>query len=213
MTKKIAIIDYGLGNIFSIKQALLRCDAEVVVTDSHEVIKAADGLLLPGVGAFTDAMLRLNRSGLAQLIQEEVQNKKPLLGVCLGLQLLFDRSFEFGESKGLGLIPGDVIQFPTSYESHSLRVPFIGWNTVNRTDSQTSNKLLEGISEKEKFYFVHSYHAKPADENCVVAYCDYLSYVYPAIIQVGHIVGVQGHPEKSSEAGLRFYKNWIDSIK
>lgn len=212
MSRKIAIVDYGLGNIFSINQALLSCGADVLVTDSAAQIESCDGILLPGVGAFADAMGRLVSIGLDKVLINEVARGKPLLGVCLGLQLLFDKSYEFGETPGLGIIKGEIVKFPDNFEGHQLSIPFIGWNSLKINDSQKENFLLSDIKDGEKFYFVHSYHAKPKDETCVIAYCDYLNYTYPAIIQIGNVAGIQGHPEKSAQQGLLFYKNWLKSL-
>lgn len=210
--KKVAIVDYGLGNIFSIKQALLTCGANPIVTDSTEEINDSDGVLLPGVGAFSEAMLRLQKSGLDKILTQQAKIGKPLLGVCLGLQLLFDKSYEFGEHQGLGLIPGEIIRFPESHLNHKLNTPFIGWNKIHLTSQHRGNPLIQGLTEKDKFYFVHSFHAKPSDESCVIAYCNYLEYTYPAVVQKNNISGVQGHPEKSAEQGLLFYKNWLNSL-
>ncbi len=210
--KKIAIVDYGLGNIFSIKQALKNCGVEPLVTESAREISQSDGILLPGVGAFNEAMKRLKSTQLDQVLIEQSQKGKPLLGVCLGLQLLFSKSHEFGEHLGLGLIEGEVIKFPETFAGAKLNTPFIGWNKLHINASQLDNPLIKGLTETDKFYFVHSYHAKPYDETCVIASCNYLEYNYPAIVQKNNICGIQGHPEKSAEQGLLFYKNWLNSI-
>lgn len=210
--KKISVVDYGLGNIFSIRQALLSCGVDVVVTDSADVIDNSDAILLPGVGAFSDAMNKLRHTEMDQLLVKQVQKGKPLLGICLGLQLLFETSEEFGSNQGLSLIKGNVIRFPESYKGNQLNIPFIGWNRLVKRPEHLGSKLLNDIGPNQKFYFVHSYHVRPVDQSCIVAECNYLDYVYPAIVQSENISGMQGHPEKSAEQGLLFYKNWIATI-
>lgn len=191
-----AIIDYGAGNLFSVKNALDYLGIENKVTKNAEDLRAADRLILPGVGAFPDAMRMLGESGLVEVIKEEVQ-KKPLLGICLGMQMLFEKGFEFEETDGLGLIKGSVkLMTP-----ENLPIPHIGWNEL---ELNKPCKLLE--KGGEYVYFVHSYAADCPSEN-VAAYCDYGMKI-PALVFNGNVYGAQFHPEKSGEAGLEMLRKF-----
>lgn len=191
-----AIIDYGAGNLFSVKNALDYLGIENKITKNAEDLRAADRLILPGVGAFPDAMRMLNDSGLVGVIKEEVQ-KKPLLGICLGMQMLFEKGYEFEETDGLGLIKGSVkLMTP-----ENLAVPHIGWNEL---ELNKPCKLLE--KGGEYVYFVHSYAADCPSEN-VAAYCDYGMKV-PALVFNGNVYGAQFHPEKSGETGLEMLRKF-----
>ena len=191
-----AIIDYGAGNLFSVKNALDYLRIENKVTKNAEDLRASDRLILPGVGAFPDAMRMLGESGLVEVIKEEVQ-KKPLLGICLGMQMLFEKGYEFEETDGLGLIKGSVkLMTP-----ENLPIPHIGWNEL---ELNKPCKLLE--KGGEYVYFVHSYAADCPSEN-VAAYCDYGMKV-PALVFNGNVYGAQFHPEKSGEAGLEMLKKF-----
>lgn len=191
-----AIIDYGAGNLFSVKNALDYLGIENKVTKKAEDLRAADRLILPGVGAFPDAMRMLGESGLVEVIKEEVQ-KKPLLGICLGMQMLFEKGYEFEETDGLGLIKGSVkLMTP-----ENLPIPHIGWNEL---ELNKPCKLLE--KGGEYVYFVHSYAADCPSEN-VAAYCDYGMKI-PALVFNGNVYGAQFHPEKSGEAGLEMLRKF-----
>lgn len=191
-----AIIDYGAGNLFSVKNALDYLGIENKVTQKAEDLRAADRLILPGVGAFPDAMRMLGESGLVEVIKEEVQ-KKPLLGICLGMQMLFEKGYEFEETDGLGLIKGSVkLMTP-----ENLPTPHIGWNEL---ELNKPCKLLE--KGGEYVYFVHSYAADCPSEN-VAAYCDYGMKV-PALVFNGNVYGAQFHPEKSGDTGLEMLKKF-----
>ncbi|MGN0640627.1 MAG: imidazole glycerol phosphate synthase subunit HisH [Oscillospiraceae bacterium] len=191
-----AIIDYGAGNLFSVKNALDYLGIENKVTKKAEDLRAADRLILPGVGAFPDAMRMLHESGLVEVIKEEVQ-KKPLLGICLGMQMLFEKGYEFEETDGLGLIKGSVkLMTP-----ENLPIPHIGWNEL---ELNKPCKLLE--KGGEYVYFVHSYAADCPSEN-VAAYCDYGMKV-PALVFNGNVYGAQFHPEKSGDTGLEMLKKF-----
>lgn len=193
----IAIIDYGAGNLFSVKNALDFLGLESVITKAPEDLRKADRLILPGVGAFADAMRMLNESGLVEVIREEVQ-KKPLLGICLGMQMLFEKGYEFGETDGLGLIKGCVkLMEPEG----NLAIPHIGWNVLEKNEPC---KLLQKCGEGEYVYFVHSYAAE-CDSKNVAAYCDYGMKV-PALVFEGNVYGAQFHPEKSGETGLNILR-------
>ena len=196
-----AIIDYGAGNLFSVKNALDFLGIENTITASADDLCAADRLILPGVGAFPDAMRMLGETGLVDVIKEQVQTK-PLLGICLGMQMLFDKGYEFGETDGLGLIRGSV---RLMHPEGGLVVPHIGWNSLEKN---TPCRLLDAVKEGEYVYFVHSYAAECASEN-VAAYCDYGMKV-PALVFSGNVYGAQFHPEKSGAAGLNILKSFAE---
>lgn len=196
---KTAIIDYGAGNLFSVKNALNYIGAESVITKDPAVLESAERIILPGVGAFADAMKKLGETGLIGTIKEQAK-KKPLLGICLGMQMLFDKSFEFGETDGLGLIPGTVeLMTPPG-----LAIPQIGWNRLIYNEKCA---LLDGLGEEPYVYFVHSYAAVCGSGN-VAAYTDYGSNV-PACVFSGNVYGCQFHPEKSGETGLQILRNFL----
>lgn len=194
----IAIIDYGVGNLFSLTASFKAIGEEVIITSDVEIIKQADKLILPGVGAFGDASKKLFDSGLDKVILEEIKNKKPLLGVCLGMQMLFNESHEFGIHKGLGLINGKVvyIDLPSDY-----KIPHIGWNALH---FKKQSPILKYIEENDFVYFVHSYHAVDCEES-LVATTDYGREI-TAIVQSGNVFGCQFHPEKSGDVGLKILK-------
>lgn len=194
----IAIIDYNIGNLFSVKNALDYIGLKSQITGNHDEIKKADALILPGVGAFPHAMRQLIKNGLDVLIKQEVQ-KKPLLGICLGMQLLFDKSYEFEQCDGLKLINGEVNKIPAK----DLKIPHIGWNSL-----EFINKcpILNGVDEGSFTYFVHSYMAFTDDKN-IAAYTEY-SVNIPALVYKGNVFGAQFHPEKSSETGLIMLRNF-----
>ncbi len=195
----LAIIDYGAGNLFSVKNALDHLGAENIVTKDPAELEKADRIILPGVGAFPDAMRMLGETGLIGTIKEQAQ-KKPLLGICLGMQMLFDRSFEFGETEGLGLIPGTVeLMTPPD-----LLIPQIGWNRLLYNEKC---RILDGLGEEPYVYFVHSYAAH-CDSKNVAAYTDYGGNV-PACVFSGNVYGCQFHPEKSGEIGLQILRNFL----
>lgn len=195
----IAIIDYGAGNIFSVKNALDFIGVESNLTADEKEIRSADGIILPGVGAFPWAMTKLKESGLVDVIKEESQ-KKPFLGICLGMQLIFDKGYEFEETEGLSLIKGTV----NKMEEPDLSIPHIGWNKL---EVLNDCPLLSGLSENEYVYFVHSYKAECDDKN-ISAFCEY-GHRVPALVFDGKFVyGAQFHPEKSGDTGLKILKNF-----
>lgn len=194
----IAVIDYGAGNLFSVKNALDFLGIENKITDKAEDLKSADKLILPGVGAFPDAMRMLKTSGLIDTIKSEAE-KKPLLGICLGMQMLFEKGYEFEETEGLGLIEGSVkLMTP-----ENLPIPQIGWNSLEFNEPC---KLLENCKNGDYVYFVHSYAADCPSKN-VAAYCDYGMKV-PALVFSGNVYGAQFHPEKSGDVGLEILKSF-----
>ncbi len=198
----IAIIDYGVGNLFSLTSSFKAIGEEIVITSDVETIKKADKLILPGVGAFGDASKKLFDSGLDKVILEEVKKNKPLLGVCLGMQMLFTESHEFGTHKGLGLIEGKVvyIDLPKEY-----KIPHIGWNALH---FKKQSPILKYINENDYVYFVHSYHAVDC-ENSLVATTDYGKEL-TAIVQKDNVYGCQFHPEKSGDVGLKILKAFAE---
>jgi glutamine amidotransferase len=197
----IAIIDYGMGNLRSVQKALEAVGEQSEITGDPDRIRRADRVVLPGVGAFADAIAELRRTGLGEAFVEAVQAGKPCLGVCLGLQLLFEVSEEDGEHTGLGLLPGRVVRFPNR---PGLKVPHMGWNTLRvRRDVP----LLRGLPAEPSVYFVHSYHAVPAREADVVAEADYPG-PFAAIVGRENLIACQFHPEKSQKVGLKMYDNF-----
>lgn len=200
----IAIIDYGAGNIFSVKNALDYLGLESQLTSDKDFIKSADEIILPGVGAFPSAMKMLENSGLIDTIKSESQ-KKPFLGICLGMQLIFEKGYEFEECDGLGLIKGDVRKI----ESENLIIPHMGWNKL---EFLNPCRLLDGLGNDEYVYFVHSYKAVCSD-NDISAYCEYGGKV-PALVHDGkYVYGAQFHPEKSGKTGLKILENFGGLIK
>lgn len=200
----IAIIDYGVGNLFSLKRSLEKIGAESVITADKKVIADADKLILPGVGAFGDAALKLKASGLGDFVKEQARNGKPLLGICLGMQLLFDKSYEYGEHEGLGLIKGTVV--PLSEYISGLKVPHMGWNSLNIV---SDCPILKDLKQGDYVYFVHSYFAKCGEG--LAATADYGISVTAAVCK-GNVYGMQFHPEKSGENGLKILKAF-DNLK
>ncbi|MBD2864668.1 imidazole glycerol phosphate synthase subunit HisH [Paenibacillus oceani] len=195
----IAIIDYGMGNLHSVSKAVERLGFEAVVTSDPEVILSASGAVLPGVGAFGDAMSNLRETGLKETVLEYAASGKPLLGICLGMQLLFTESEEHGQHNGLNLLPGKVVRFRGPY-----KVPHMGWN---RLSFRRSSPLLEGLEEGH-VYFVHSYHVIPEETNDLLATTDYYQAV-TAIVGRGNVYGMQFHPEKSSDLGMKLLERFL----
>jgi imidazole glycerol-phosphate synthase subunit HisH len=212
---KIAIVDYGLGNLHSVFNALQTVGGRVTFCSEPAEIGQYDALVLPGVGAFGDGMQNLRTSGLAGAIQEHVAQNKSLLGVCLGLQLLFGGSSEFGSHEGLGLIPGKVVKlFDTLSTASRLKIPQIGWHKAERPKRREDREFPPFASTifDNYFYFVHSYVVKPEDLSCVLSETVYGDYRFCSAIRSGGMTAVQFHPEKSGSAGLAFYKSWLESL-
>lgn len=196
----IAIVDYGVGNLFSLKCSLDAIGAEAVVTGDAAVLRNAGKIILPGVGAFEDAARKLQSTGLDTVIKEEAAAGKPILGICLGMQLLFEKSYEFGEHQGLDLIPGSVVPM-ASFIPAELKIPHIGWNALR---FQKSSPLFRFIREGDYVYFVHSYFAAHCDDY-VIADSEYGQYL-TAAVQNKNVFGCQFHPEKSGTVGLNILK-------
>ena len=201
----IAIIDYGVGNLLSLKSSFAAIGAEAVVTADPEVIRGADRLILPGVGAFEDAARKLRESGMADLVKEQVASGKPIMGICLGMQLLFEKSYEYGEHQGLGLIPGavrpiaDVV--PANY-----KIPHIGWNALTFVGEKS--RLFTYLNEGDCVYFVHSYYATDCGD-AVTATAEYGANL-TASVEKGNVYGCQFHPEKSGAVGLSILKAFCE---
>ncbi|WP_404304863.1 imidazole glycerol phosphate synthase subunit HisH [Neorhodopirellula lusitana] len=213
--KRVQIIDYQLGNLFSIRQACHHVGLEATITSSADSFHDADALILPGVGAFGNAMDRLNELQLAEPIKNAVLNGKPLLGICLGMQLLFDTSEEFGNHEGLGIIPGQVKRLPTEKDitGRSLRVPNVGWRAATfQSTSPESETTLKHIDNNTNFYFVHSYYAEPTDSKHVLMSTEYGQFRYCSAVGCKHILATQFHPEKSAGAGLKLFANWAEAV-
>ena len=202
----IAIVDYGVGNLFSLKSSLGAIGAEAVVSKEEAVIRSAGKIILPGVGAFEDAMNKLRSSGLADVVVDEAKNGKPLLGICLGMQMLFEKSYEYGEHNGLGLIPGEVVPI-TNVIPHGLKVPQIGWNSLNFNGK--SSPIFKYISNGDYVYFVHSYYAS-CDAEYQIATTEYGAELTAAAAK-NNVYGCQFHPEKSGSVGLNILRAFCES--
>lgn len=198
----IAIIDYDAGNLRSVEKALLALGEQPVITRDAEVLLSADKVILPGVGSFGDAMGRLHQYGLVDVIHRIVEKGTPFLGICLGLQLMFERSDESDGVEGLGLLKGEILKIP---DQEGLKVPHMGWNSLKIREG---SGLFDGLSQDSYVYFVHSYYLKAADDNIVVATTEYSTHIHAAV-ESGNVFACQFHPEKSSDVGLRILKNFI----
>ena len=199
---QVAIIDYGVGNLRSVEKAFAATGCSAVVTDDEKLLRTAARLVLPGVGAFGACMKALTDRGFDELVHERIAAGTPLLGVCVGMQMLFEASEEFGPTTGLGLLRGRVRRFP----GH-LVVPQVGWNQIQQ---RRSHPLFEGIEDNAFFYFVHSYYCEPAEADVIVGETDY-GVAYASVVAHGDLYGVQFHPEKSQAAGLRLLSNFARS--
>lgn len=195
----IAVIDYGMGNLRSVEKAFQYLGFDVCVTDRKEDLGRASHIILPGVGAIADALLRLERRGLIKEIAKQAASGKPFLGICLGMQLLFDKSYENGEYKALGLVKGEVSPF----QLENMRVPHMGWNSLIMKD----NALFRNDGEEKYVYFVHSYHAAGVPKENIIAETEY-EYRFVSAVQKDNLFGLQFHPEKSGETGLNMLKNF-----
>lgn len=209
MNKKVVILDYEMGNLFSVKNAFLSFGVETTISSDKAVIAAADAVILPGVGAFGHAMDNLRRLDLVETFCDFCKSGKPVLGICLGLQLLFDESEEFGNSKGLGLVPGTVKKFDNRV-GRDLKVPHIGWNEISRV-SRTDIDMLQGI-DKVAMYFVHSYYVVPGYPDAVLTTTNYNGFIFCSSIQINNIFACQFHPEKSGKEGLSIFMNWYEKF-
>ena len=199
----IAIIDYDAGNIKSVEKALQKLGQEVVITRDADTILHADKVILPGVGAFGDAMDNLKKYGLDQVIYKVVEKEIPFLGICLGLQLLFERSDESKGVEGLGILKGEILRIP---DQEDLKIPHMGWNSLHL---QNDGRLFRGLEENSYVYFVHSYYLKAEEEEIVKATTEYSTHIH-ASVEKGNVFACQFHPEKSSDVGLQILKNFVE---
>ena len=208
----IAVIDYGVGNLFSLLSSLNYVGLDTKLTNNIEEIKNAKGIILPGVGAFRDAIGNLEKYGLKETLISEAKKGKPFLGICLGMQMLFEKSYEYGEYEGLGLINGTVEEIKKYIpENSDLKIPHMGWNSLIINDSFKDDKILKDVNDNEYVYYVHSYFAKTDMKN-IVAYSEYGTKI-PGIVKNENVYGMQFHPEKSGDTGLKLLKNWGELIK
>lgn len=215
MSSSVAIVDYGLGNLFSINQACEYVGLKPVITADVKVLENANALILPGVGAFGDAAQSLTENKLIEPILEFVESGKPFLGICLGMQLLFTQSEEFGHHQGLNLIKGKIKKFPPFDQTGKLnKVPQIQWNQIYKNTNETWNKSpLKDIEDGTFMQFVHSYYAEPEERSKILSFTEYGGIQYASSVIQDNIVGIQFHPEKSAAQGLMIYKSWADFIK
>lgn len=198
----IAIIDYDAGNIKSVEKAIAALGEQAVLTRDPDVILSAEKVILPGVGSFGDAMEKLHGYGLVEVIKKVVEQKKPFLGICLGLQLLFERSDESEGVEGLGILEGEIVRIP---DAPDLKIPHIGWNSLK---FPRKGRLFKGLEEDSYVYFVHSYYLRAKDENIVTATTDYSTLIH-ASVEKHNVFACQFHPEKSSDVGLTILKNFL----
>nr|WP_325297234.1 imidazole glycerol phosphate synthase subunit HisH [uncultured Dysosmobacter sp.] len=201
----IAIVDYGVGNLFSLSSSLKALGLETEVTRDAAALRAADRVILPGVGAFGDARAKLDATGLVPVIREEAA-KKPLLGICLGMQLLFDRGFEYGEHPGLGLVPGQVVDLHNDLEDKTLKVPHMGWNSLRIVKD---DPLFRYFNDGEYVYYVHSFYARDCEAS-TLGTSQYGNVDVTGVVRCGNVYGTQFHPEKSGDAGLRLLKAFAE---
>lgn len=199
----IAIIDYDAGNIKSVEKALQKLGQEVVITRDADTILAADKVILPGVGAFGDAMANLRKYGLDQVIYQVVEKNIPFLGICLGLQLLFEKSDESKGVKGLGILKGEICKIP---DQEGLKIPHMGWNSLHL---QNDGRLFKNLEENAYVYFVHSYYLKAEEEQIVKATTEYSTHIH-ASVEKGNVFACQFHPEKSSDVGMQILRNFVE---
>lgn len=205
----VVIVDYGLGNLFSIAQACKNVGINARISSFSNDIEEAKAIILPGVGAFGNAINKLNKLDLVAPIKDFVQSNKPVLGVCLGMQLLFDESEEFGMSKGLGIIPGVIKKFPKQQNGIKNKIPQINWNTIHSSRKDSWNgTLLDNVKEGEYMYFVHSYYAVPMHKENILTETRYNNFNYCSAVNHNNVYAMQFHPEKSGIEGLKIYKNF-----
>lgn len=208
----VAIVDYRMGNVCSVQRACQAVGLEAVITNNPEQIESADGVILPGVGAFGDAMQSLHRLNLIEVLHRRIRREKPLLGICLGMQLLMTESEEFGLHTGLNLFEGRVIRFdhPRDDDGRILKVPQVGWNRISPVSSigDWTNSILEGLAADTDMYFVHSYYVVPRDPSVILAVSRYGQIEFASAIRSGNIFACQFHPEKSGSSGIHLYRQF-----
>ena len=201
----IAIVDYGVGNLFSLCSSLKALGLEAEVTRDPQKLRGADRIILPGVGAFGDAKAKLEETGLVPLLKEEAE-KKPFLGICLGMQMLFDKSFEYGEHQGLGFVPGEVVDLHEDLSDKTLKVPHMGWNSLQ---IQEDDPIFKYFKDGEYVYYVQSFYGRKCAES-TLATSQYGNVAVTGVVKSGRVYGTQFHPEKSGDAGLRLLKAFAE---
>lgn len=208
---RVGVLDYGAGNLMNVLRAIEHLGFAHELVERPEDLRAISKLIIPGVGAYNAAMGAISQLGMVEPIRKHAERGNPVFGICLGMQLLFDRSFEFVETQGLGLIGGDIIKLSMADQQfENYKLPHIGWNSL-KIHSPTSY-LLEDVEDGSSVYFVHSYKAKLKDANDLIASCEYAGNLIPAVVQRGNIMGCQYHPEKSGKAGLRMLSSFLRSV-
>lgn len=203
--KRVAVLDYEAGNVRSAKHGLERAGAEAFITSDPAIAEESDALVIPGVGHFSTCIANLRGAGLERLVRDWITAERPVYGICVGMQLLYESSEE-GDEPGLGLLPGRVKRLPDGFV-----VPHMGWDVVEPTAAANGDPLLEGVAG-ERCYFVHSYYAEPVDRSHVLAECSYADETFPCLVREGNVTGSQFHPEKSSTVGLRLLANWLETV-
>jgi glutamine amidotransferase len=206
--KNVIIIDYQLGNLYSVKQACDTIGINAKISCEEDDILNADALILPGVGAFNEAMSNLKKLNLDLAIIQKVKSGVPIFGICLGLQLLFTESEEFGAGMGLDLISGVIKRFPEQYKNRKIRVPQIAWNTIYNQEQDWEKTALREIKNNDFMYFIHSYYVEPKDKNNILTLTNYDGIEFCSSVNYQNIFATQFHPEKSSDKGISIYKNW-----
>ena len=209
---KLVIIDYDIGNVRSILNAFEQVGIIPTLSRDKNDILNADGVILPGVGAFSHGMEKLNKYSLVNILKEYVETGKPLLGICLGMQMLFDESEEFGKTVGLGLISGKVIKLPTENNKYE-KLPHVSWNEISPKGIDWKGTVLDSIKSTSDMYFVHSYIVKPSDKNHILSITNYAGYEFCSSVKKNNIYGCQFHPEKSARDGLKVIENFIKIMK
>lgn len=214
---QVAIVDYGMGNLFSVQRACQWAGLKADITCDAKIITQSDAVILPGVGAFGDAMAMLRRLDLISVLKDVVESNKPLMGICLGMQLLMSEGFEFGHHLGLDLIKGEVVRFesPLGIDRRLLKVPQVGWNQIYPLTSHQitwKNSLLKDVQEQENMYFVHSYYVVPQDDRLSLSMSRYGHVEFCSSLQYKNIFACQFHPERSGQAGLKMYNNLAHSL-
>ena len=211
-TPKVVIVDYGVGNLYSLRKACAKFADNIVISEDADTISSADAVILPGVGAFQAGMEGLRKRNLIKVVKKFAASGKPILGICLGAQLMFEKGYEFGEFDGLGLIPGKVVAFP---KLKNAKIPQIGWNTISvKRNAKSAKNLLRGtilnsVKKDPCVYFIHSYILKPLKQSNILADTTYGGHNFCSAVKSGNIYGTQFHPEKSGTAGLKIIENFI----
>ncbi len=209
----VAIIDYGINNLYSVELACKKAGLSCIITSDKNQILKAKSAILPGVGAFSVAMNNLRKNSLDRIIYRFIETGKPFLGICLGMQLLMEKSLEFGESKGLSIVEGEVINFsPHSYKNDFYSVPQIGWNKLLKKEVSWKTSLLDSNKDEDFMYFVHSFYAKPKNDKDILSYSEYGNITYCSSLKKENVTGMQFHPEKSGKNGIKVYLNLKKSI-